>query len=109
MARSPELREILAQAFMAEASYASLHDGDPGTTGENELAITRQPLTWTSGETDGVVTSDSVTFTIPPGTVLTHVGFWTAVTGGEYRDSIINNVAFDEGGTYSVALTYTQE
>lgn len=107
MSRSVSIRELLALAYAAEANEVSIHDGDPGTTGANELAgSTRQPLTWTAGTEDGQVVADQVTFVIPDGTLLTHVGIWS--TDGTYRDSRANEVDFDTGGQYSITLTYTQ-
>ena len=109
MARVDSLKEQLALTYASEATYASLHTGDPGTTGANELSgVTRQALTWNAGSADGVVTSQAVIFTLPAGTVLTHVGIWSAVTGGEFLDSVANAIAFDAGGVYSITLTFTQ-
>lgn len=106
---SVAMREILAQAYAAEAQYISLHSGPPGDTGANEITtVARRPLTWTPGSADGVVNSGMVTFTVPAGTILTHVGIWSASVGGQFIDSMLVDMAFELEGSYSVSLTYTQ-
>lgn len=72
----------------------SLHTGDPGSTGANQLAgVARLATTWgaaavaTSGANVGmaVITGSKVSFTnVPSGVSITHYGVWTATTGGTF-------------------------
>lgn len=113
--KTPYLREQLALAYQAEATHASLHTADPGETGASELTgstgtgpYARQPLTWTAGIADGVITAGTVSFEVPAGTNLTHVGIWSAVTGGQFLDAQDTLLTFENDGTYQVSLSYTQ-
>jgi len=71
--------------------YISLHTADPGTTGASEVSggtYARQPVStsnWNaaaSGQTSNV---SSITFSgIAVSTIITHVGIWDAVSGGNF-------------------------
>jgi hypothetical protein len=103
-------KETLAQAYAGAATHASLHTTAPGTTGAGELVAAgyaRQPITWTAGASDGIVTC-TVTFTVAADTNITHVGLWTALTGGTFLDSVTSAVSFVTDGQYVVTLTFTQ-
>jgi len=116
----PATREALANAYSALGAYISLHTGDPGTTGANEAtggspAYARKQTTWATGDaSDGVETGSQVTFDVPAGTY-THVGIWSATTGGTFIDSYkIPGTPNDAGivlsiqGQVRVTPTYTQ-
>ena len=106
-------KENLAVAYGNAATHVSLHTADPGTTGTSEVtggspAYARKAATWTAGTVDGVVTV-TVTFDVPASTTVTHVGLWTALTGGSFLDkAAVTSQAFASQGTYQVTLTYTQ-
>lgn len=109
MIATTALRESLAQTYADWAAYASLHTSDPGTTGAGELtSVPRLQLTWTGGTVDGVVSSGVVTFNVPGGTNVTHVGIWSAATGGNFLDAVASSIAFDTQGQYEVSLVFTQ-
>lgn len=96
MALSVTARNALASAIAAGASWISVHDGDPGTTGANEVAgIARKQTTWGSASNGDVVGSQVVADVIAGGPY-THFGVWTAVSGG----------TFYAGGTLSPAETF---
>lgn len=84
-------RETTALGATGQGSSLSLHAGNPGVTGANELsggspAYARVSTTWTGGTADGVVTGSEVEFNIPPAvspatTVTpTHMGCWSGST-----------------------------
>jgi hypothetical protein len=84
----------------------SLHTGDPGATGADEVeggSYSRQSVTW--GAASGGVKSNSgdLTFQIPGGTTITHVGGWTS--GGTWRGggALSASQAFASSGTYKIA------
>lgn len=106
-------KETLAAAYAGAATYASLHNGAPGTTGANEIsggspAYARKEITWTAGASDGVYTSNTLNFDVPAGTDLTDIGLWDAVSGGNFKDSVAISVTYASQGVYAVVLTYTQ-
>ncbi len=104
-------RENLAVAYGANATHASLHTADPGTTGTSEVvggSYARKPLTWTAGGVDGVVTA-SATFDVAAGTTVTHAGLWTALTAGTFLDqAAVTSQTFATAGTYTVTFTFTE-
>jgi hypothetical protein len=113
MARTAALKETLASAYAGQALFASLHSADPGTTGAGEItggtpAYARKALTWTGGASDGITDAGMVTFDVPAGTTITHVGIWSASTGGTYRDSVQVDATFASQGTLQITLKYTQ-
>lgn len=108
-------REALANAYSALGAYVSLHTGAPGTTGTNEAtggspAYARKQTTWATGDaSDGVETGSQVTFDVPAGTY-THVGLWSALTGGTFIDfyDIPVDVVMSGQGQVRVTPTFTQ-
>lgn len=106
-------KENLAVAYGNAAAYVSLHTADPAGTGANEVtggapAYARKAAAWSAGTVDGVVTA-TVTFDVPAGTTVTHVGLWDAATGGTFLDqAAITSQTFASQGTYQVTLTFTQ-
>lgn len=85
-------RTAMHTGFAAQALFASLHNGDPGSAGVNELtggspAYARRPVVW---GTPGPVldTAADITFNVPGGgTTPKFFGFWTASTGGTFLGS----------------------
>lgn len=107
MSRTDLIKDPLAQAYADVAAKASLHTGDPGSTGANDSGITHQSLTWPDPPDGGVIVSDSVNFSVPSSTELTHVGLWDS--SDQFLDSFVNNISFGDATTYTLAISYTQE
>lgn len=108
-------KENAASGYTGAATHASLHTADPGTTGSAEVAggspaYARQAITWAAGATDGVQTGTlAADFDVPAGTTVTHIGLWTAATGGTFLDKATLAATFENQGTLNVSsLTYTQ-
>lgn len=104
-------RENLAVAYGTSATHASLHSAAPGTSGGSEVSggsYARKALTWAAGTTDGTVTA-SATFDVPAGVTVTHVGLWSAASGGAFLDSVdVAGQSFAADGSLSVTFTYQQ-
>ena len=80
---------MLDQLGANKALYASIHDGDPGDNGANEIsggspAYARQAVTWQSASGGAMANTGNITFDIPPGTSVMYVGFWDAASGGNF-------------------------
>ena len=106
-------KESLAQRYTELCTHASAHTADPGTTGASEVtggspAYARKPITWNAGAEDGVYTSNPVTIDIPAATTITHIGLWSALTAGTFRDKVAFSITFASQGTVTFTLTYTQ-
>lgn len=82
-------RNAQLDGLAAVAGFASLHSGDPSTTGANELtggspAYARKAITYAAASGGTRANSAALTFDIPAATTVTHVGFWSAVTAGTF-------------------------
>lgn len=105
-------KEALATAYAGLATHASLHTGNPGTTGANEATgggYARKALTWTGGTADGVTSAAQVEFDVAAGTY-THIGLWNAATGGTFVDlyDIPTDIVMSLAGKIRVTPTFTQ-
>lgn len=105
MARTDLTKNTLAAAYAALVDKLSLHTGDPGTTGANDLGLTHSSITWGSPAA-GVVLSTEGSFDVVAGTAITHVGMWDS--SGNFLDSLPNNLTFTDDTTYKPAIRYTQ-
>lgn len=66
-------------------AYVSLHTGDPGTTGANEMAsCPRQAVSWNSAAGGIKTNSNALGFSNPGTSPATHWGTWDASTAGNY-------------------------
>lgn len=107
-------REALCTAYAARGSWISVHTsaGVPGTNGQYEAtggspAYARKQTTWGSPSNSTVVGSQ-VTIDVPAGTY-THVGIWTASTGGTFVDYVpITSTTLGAQGQILVTPTFTQ-
>lgn len=99
MAMNSDYLDLIADAGKAAVTHVSL-----GSGASTELAVTRQAITW-GGTTDGDFSStNEPTFTVPGGSTVTHVQFWSAATNGTlYGASPVTNETFTGEGTYTVS------
>ena len=94
---------VAGNALKTAITHLSLHTANPGTTGTNPSAAARQPVTWTV--TNGNLSASNISFTggASSGPV-THVGYWSAVTGGTFygADNLTGDTTFNSAGEYIV-------
>lgn len=72
--------------------YASLHTGDPGTTGADEASGNdyarkeTEPADWNASSSKSADNANVLTFATPSGPwgLITHAGLWTASEGGTF-------------------------
>ena len=93
-------------------AWLSLHTGNPGTTGANELLTTqgspaygRKQTTW-AASSGGVKTGSAQTIDIPPGKTIGWYGIWSAQTGGTF---IGGGPLRNAGNTANITETYTEQ
>jgi hypothetical protein len=90
------------------AALMSLHNGDPGATGANEIAgggYARQAVTWDPA-TGGIAAVDAVvSFAGTALQAITHVGLWTAA-GAAWLGSDVptGDLAFNAAGALDVTV-----
>ncbi len=91
-----ELSALLrAVTFTGPATlYMSLHTGDPGDTGANEYTAytgTRPQITFSAPANKQTASTAQIDYTgmgSTSATPITHVGFWSATSGGTFQDSV---------------------
>lgn len=93
----------------AAATWVSLHTGDPGTTGANEVtggSYARMQTTWGSASA-GVMTGSQVSITVPASTTVTYAGLWTTSTAGTFYCGcqLPAPQSFTTAGTYQATPT----
>lgn len=67
--------------------YVSLHTADPAQTGANEVTgggYARKAVTFSAGSNKETSNTSDIEFTNMPTTTVTHIGLWSASTGGVY-------------------------
>lgn len=74
-AKNPMLDHLASLAV-----FASLHTGDPSTTGANEVtggspAYARKAITWNAASGGALDNNANPVFDVPSGTTVTYVGF----------------------------------
>ena len=103
------MRNALADEYAAQAGLVSLHIGDPGTTGANELSgggYARETPVWNAAS--GGQVQAVATFDVPISTI-SHVGIWDS-GGTEFLDSyaLPFPVVVSVAGQRNCNLTFTQ-
>lgn len=75
------------------AVFASLHSTTPSDLGSNEIsggspAYSRQPVTFSQYANGILISNSAPTFQVPSGSSISHLGLWTAVSGGAFLGSV---------------------
>lgn len=103
-------KNVVADAEAARLVYASLHTGDPGSTGASEAtggspAYARKALSF-GAASGGTATASEVTFDVPAGTY-SHFGVWSASTGGTFRagNALATSQVVSSQGQVKVTIT----
>ena len=90
----------------AVAVYASLHTADPSTGGTSEVtggSYARESISWGAALAGTAASDAPIVFDVPGSTTITHLGYWSALTGGTFYGSR----ALDTEQTYATDGTYT--
>lgn len=88
-------------------AYASIHSGDPSTTGANEIsggspAYARKAIVWAAAASSSKSQTGSCVFDIPASTTVAFVGFWSTLTSGTFYGAIdVTDEVFAGQGTYT--------
>jgi hypothetical protein len=102
-------KHVMLDELATVAVYASLHTGDPSTTGANEAtggspAYARKAITWNAASGGGLDSSNAPVFDVPAGTY-SHWGLWSASSGGTFYGggSLSASEVFAAQGTYTLS------
>lgn len=108
MAKTAATKAALLNAYAARAGFASYCSADPSTTGANEIGAGRVAVPWTTA-TDSPASGGSPAVPCTPGTLHTHVAFWTAASGGAFVDGYALDASFTPAtGVTTKTLSITQ-
>ena len=88
------------------ADFVSVHTGNPGDTGASEVSggsYARGAITFNAASAGSIDSSAQPDINIPSGTTVTHLGFWSAATGGTfYGSGTIASETYGSAGVLSV-------
>ena len=109
MALTTAALNLMLDELATVAVWASLHDGDPSTTGANELsggspAYARKAITWNAASSANLDNNANPVFDVPAGTTVSYAGFWSAETNGTFYGSInLTDEVFAGQGQYTLS------
>ena len=85
-------------------THISIHSADPGATGLNEVAVTRQTISWNSATGSNLDSVGTQEFSVDADTTVHSVGLWSAVSGGTFYGSraLPAPETFSNAGTFTV-------
>jgi hypothetical protein len=86
-------------------AYASLHSADPGSTGANATAAARKAVSFNVDADGDLTLASTVSFTGGAASgAVTHVGLWSASTGGTFRGgfALTGDNTFNSAGEYNL-------
>lgn len=87
-------RHACLSGLAAAVTHISAHTGLPDANGSSEVAggsYARVPVTWAAPSSGTRGNSGILTVEIPASTTVTHLGYWSALTGGtHYGNSPVN-------------------
>lgn len=87
-------------------THVSAHTADPSTTGTNEVSggsYARQSITFAAAAAGSMASSNTPAIPIPTGVTVTHLGYWSASSGGTFLGSSdITDDTFVTDGTLTV-------
>jgi hypothetical protein len=103
-------KHLMLAGFSGTAVHASLHTADPGSDGSSEVsggspAYTRESISWASPSSGAVASNSNIVFDVPASTTITHLGYWSASSGGTFYGSraLDTNQTFATQGTYTIS------
>lgn len=108
MSISNYYEDAIMTQLATDATHVSLHTGDPGETGANEVAggsYARQAVTWGAVSGGAMSNSAALDFTSMPACTVTHAALWDDVSAGNCLWSgTATNKTLGAGDTYQVAI-----
>ena len=109
MAVNDTLLNIGANAMAAAATHIAIHTAQPDAAGSNQSTAARQAAGWATAANGDIAIGSTLSFTGGAASgPATHVGFWSALTGGTFYgwQALTGDQAFNAAGEYNVtALT----
>jgi hypothetical protein len=102
-------KNLMLDELATVAVWVSLHDGDPGLTGANEItggspSYARQQAVWDPAAAGVLSLAGPETFDVPASADVTHYGVWSAVSAGTFYGgaTLSPPESFTGQGTYTL-------
>lgn len=109
MAVNDTLLNVGANAMAAVATHIAIHTAQPDAAGSNQSAAARVAAGWATASGGDIAISSTLAFTGGAASgPATHVGFWSAATGGTFYgwQAITGDQTFNAAGAFNItALT----
>lgn len=106
MALNNNAKNAMLSGLAGVATYASLHDDDPGATGDNELSggsYARKQVTWDSPANGEMALVTQPEFDVPATSTVKYMGLWSAASSGTfYGYGPVDEESFANAGKYKV-------
>jgi len=109
MAFSDAAKNLMLEALVDVGVFVSLHTGDPGSNGANEVtggspAYARKAITWDAASSAVIANDGEPVFDVPAATTVTHYGIWSAATDGTFYVGVEleDSEAFTGQGTFTL-------
>lgn len=105
MALNDTILNIGAAAMQAAMTHLQIHTAQPNASGSNEATSARQTITWVTAANGDMVATVDIPFTGGAGSgPATHVGFWSAGSGGTFYGwlPLTGDQTFNAAGEYTV-------
>jgi hypothetical protein len=87
-------------------AFVSAHTAAPGESGTSEVTggtYARKSITFSAAAAGNLDSSNVPVLDIPAGTTVTHIGYWSAVTGGTFlASSDVTDETYSNAGTLTV-------
>ena len=109
MALNTTGKNVMLGGLSAVATHVSLHTADPGATGTSEVSgspYARELSDWAAPGTGAVTNAGAIVFEVPGSTTITHLGYWSALSGGTFYGwrALDASQTFATSGTYTIAI-----
>lgn len=106
-------RNAGADFHAGRISHLSLHTGDPGSAGANEVTgggYARIAVAWDAAVGGVADSTAEVIFDVPANITITHTGAWSASSGGTFRSgyTLETPIVVPVGGTRLVTIPLAQ-
>lgn len=102
-------KNFMLDQLGSNIAYISLHSGDPGSTGVNELsggspAYARKAVSWNAAASSNLDSNGTQVFDVPAGSTVAYIGYWSALTGGTfYGSGDVTDETYASQGVYTLS------
>jgi hypothetical protein len=105
MALETNALNLMLDELGTNITYVALHSG-PGSADElsgGSPAYARKAISWNTAASGNLDSAVQPQFDVPGGSTVSHVGYWSAATGGTfYGTAPVTNESYTDQGLYTL-------